>query len=91
MRKLMYHIVEFEREKSMAALRIELKAERQKLYDEGRMRPLTYRARTEQQALHGDQAALSQLRGWAYRQNRKTGRRRLQTALFSVLQLMIRL
>ncbi|MBL2109613.1 MobA relaxase/mobilization protein, partial [Klebsiella pneumoniae] len=43
MRKLMYHIVEFEREKSMAALRIALKAERQKLYDEGMMRPLTYR------------------------------------------------
>ncbi|WP_446915220.1 TraI/MobA(P) family conjugative relaxase [Klebsiella pneumoniae] len=71
MRKLMYHIVEFEREKSMAALRIALKAERQKLYDEGMMRPLTYRAWTEQQALHGDQAALSQLRGWSYRQNRK--------------------
>ncbi|WP_061800065.1 TraI/MobA(P) family conjugative relaxase [Serratia ficaria] len=71
MRKLMYHIVEFEREKSMAALRIELKTERQKLYDAGKMRPLSYRVWTEQQALNGDKAALSQLRGWAYRQNRK--------------------
>lgn len=59
--------------RSRCALRIALKAERQKLYDEGMMRPLSYRL-TEQQALHGDQAALS-LPGWSYRRIVKTGHR----------------
>ena len=71
MRKLMYHVVEFEREKAMAALRIELKSERQKLSEEGKLRPLPYRSWVEQQALTGDKAALSQLRGWAYNEKRK--------------------
>lgn len=71
MRKLMYHVVEFEREKSMAALRIQLKAERQALFEEGKLRPMNYRSWTEQQAMSGDKAAISQLRGWAYREARK--------------------
>lgn len=71
LRKLMYHVVEFEREKAMAALRIQLKAEKKELTDSGKMRPMPYRAWTEQQALRGDTAAISQLRGWAYREGRK--------------------
>lgn len=71
MRKLMYHVVEFEREKAMAALRLQLKSEREKLRDEGKYRPMSYRAWTEQEALKGREAAVSQLRGWAYREGRK--------------------
>lgn len=71
MRKLMYNVVEFEREKAMAGLRIQLKAEREKLREEGKYRPMSYRVWTEQEALKGRQAAVSQLRGWAYREGRK--------------------
>ncbi len=71
MRKLMYNVVEFEREKAMAGLRIQLKAEREQLREEGKARPMTYRVWTEQEALKGSQAAISQLRGWAYREGRK--------------------
>lgn len=71
MRKLMYNVVEFEREKAMAGLRIQLKAEREQLREEGKARPMSYRVWTEQEALKGSQAAVSQLRGWAYREGRK--------------------
>ncbi|KQN49948.1 MobA relaxase/mobilization protein [Serratia sp. Leaf50] len=71
MRKLMYNVVEFEREKAMAGLRIQLKAEREQLREEGKSRPMPYRVWTEQEALKGRQAAVSQLRGWAYREGRK--------------------
>ncbi|MCC3742558.1 relaxase/mobilization nuclease domain-containing protein [Rouxiella badensis] len=71
MRKLMYNVVEFEREKAMAGLRIQLKAEREKLREEGKARPMSYRVWTEQEAMKGSQAAVSQLRGWAYREGRK--------------------
>lgn len=71
MRKLMYNVVEFEREKAMAGLRIQLKAEREQLREEGKARPMSYRVWTEQEALKGRQAAVSQLRGWAYREGRK--------------------
>lgn len=71
MRKLMYNVVEFEREKAMAALRIQLKAEREQLLNEGKYRPMTYRVWTEQEALKGNKSAVSQLRGWAYREGRK--------------------
>ncbi|MBX8493151.1 relaxase/mobilization nuclease domain-containing protein [Pseudomonas cichorii] len=79
MRKLMYRLVEFERMKAMAELRIRLRDERQKLADKGLARPLSYRVWVEQQALGGDVAAVSQLRGFAYREKRKS-RRDLQQA-----------
>ncbi|WP_426154148.1 TraI/MobA(P) family conjugative relaxase [Pseudomonas sp. DC3000-4b1] len=71
LRKLMYRVAEFERMKDMAALRIELRQEREKLALEGKLRPLQYRAWVEQEALNGDLAAISQLRGFAYREKRK--------------------
>jgi hypothetical protein len=55
----------------MAELRLQLRTERQQLADKGAMRPLTYRVWVEQQALAGDVAAVSQLRGFAYREKRK--------------------
>lgn len=70
LRKLMYRVAEFERMKAMAALRIELRQERQELAGKGLLRPLTYRAWVEQEALAGDTAAVSQLRGFVYREKR---------------------
>ncbi len=70
LRKLMYRVAEFERMQAMAALRIELRQERQELAGKGLLRPLTYRAWVEQEALAGDTAAVSQLRGFAYREKR---------------------
>jgi hypothetical protein len=71
LRKLMYRVAEFERMKAMAELRIELRQERQALSDKGLLRPLAYRPWVEQEALKGDLAAVSQLRGFAYRETRK--------------------
>lgn len=74
MRKLMYRVAEFERMKAMAELRIQLRNERQDLADKGKARPMAYRAWVEQEALTGDVAAVSQLRGFAYREKRQTTR-----------------
>ncbi|WP_323570712.1 TraI/MobA(P) family conjugative relaxase [Pseudomonas sp. 10S5] len=71
LRKLMYRVAEFDRMKAMAELRIQIRKERQDLSDKGIYRPLTYRVWVEQEALSGDLAAVSQLRGWAYREKRK--------------------
>ena len=71
LRKLMYRVAEFEQMKTMAELRIEIRQERQVLSDKGLIRPLAYRPWVEQEALKGDLAAVSQLRGFAYRETRK--------------------
>jgi hypothetical protein len=72
LRKLMYRVAEFERMKAMAELRIELRQERQDLAGKGLLRPLPYRSWVEQEALKGDVAAVSQLRGFVYREKRNT-------------------
>lgn len=74
LRKLMYRVAEFERMKAMAELRIELRGERKVLAEKGLAKPLPYRTWVEQQAVAGDVAALSQLRGFAYREKRQTRR-----------------
>ncbi len=71
LRKLMYRVAEFERMKAMAELRVQLRQERQELADKGAFRPLAYKVWVEQEALKGDEAAVSQLRGFAYREKRK--------------------
>lgn len=70
MRKLMYRVAEFEKLKATAELRLKLREERQTLHDAGALRPLSWKSWVEQEAVKGDAAALSQLRGWAYRNNR---------------------
>ncbi|ELD2083744.1 relaxase/mobilization nuclease domain-containing protein [Enterobacter hormaechei] len=70
MRKLMYRIAEFEKMKAVAELRLQLRGERQALSDAGASRPLTWKSWVEREALHGDVAAISQMRGWAYREKR---------------------
>lgn len=71
MRKLLYRVAEFEKMKSISALRLTVKKERNELIMAGHFKPLTYRCWCEQEALAGDKAALSQLRGWHYREKRK--------------------
>lgn len=71
LRKLMYRVAEFERMKATAELRIQIREERKTLFESGQYRPLSYRSWVEREALTGDVAAISQLRGWAYREKRK--------------------
>lgn len=71
LRKLMYRVAEFERMKAMAELRIALRCERDQLAATGALRPLPYRPWVEQEALKGNVAAISQMRGFAYREKRK--------------------
>lgn len=70
LRKLMYRVTEFEKMKAMAELRLQLREERQVLNDSGANRPLSWKAWIEREAVKGDAAALSQMRGWAYREKR---------------------
>ncbi|MDE8558967.1 TraI/MobA(P) family conjugative relaxase [Pantoea vagans] len=71
MRKLMYRVAEFEKMKAMAELRLQLREERQALNVAGASRPLSWKSWVEREALNGDVAALSQMRGWAYREKRQ--------------------
>lgn len=71
LRKLMYRVAEFERMKAQAELRISMREMRQKLTESGGWKPLPYRKWVEQESLRGDVAALSQLRGWSYREKRQ--------------------
>lgn len=71
LRKLMFRALEVEKMKDMAALRLQLRDERKALKERPDARPLSYRAWVEVQATQHDAAAISQLRGWAYREKRK--------------------
>lgn len=71
-RKLTYHILSFERERDIANLRLELKKERSELKEKGLLYPMSLSKWAEQQAsLNSDVAAISYLRGRAYRQKRR--------------------
>lgn len=71
LRKLMYRVAEFEKMKAMAELRLKLREERVELAITGANKPLSWKRWVEQEALRGDVAAISQLRGWSYREKRK--------------------
>ncbi|WP_418268810.1 TraI/MobA(P) family conjugative relaxase [Klebsiella pneumoniae] len=73
-RRLAYNIIAFERMQKEAALRLQLREERATLHAAGKLRPMTYRGWVEQEAVKGDVAAISQLRGWHYRSKRKQSR-----------------
>jgi hypothetical protein len=70
LRKLTYRALEVEKMKDMAALRLQLQDERKALKARPDSRPLPYRAWVEVQATQHDAAAISQLRGWAYREKK---------------------
>lgn len=74
LRKLMYRAAEFDQMKAMAELRLQLRAERQALADKGLARPLSFRQWVEREAYNGDVAAVSQLRGFVYREKRQLKR-----------------
>lgn len=76
MRKLMFRVAEFEKMKATAELRLQLRAERQELSDAGASRPLSWKLWVEREALQGDVAALSQMRGWAYREKRAASKQK---------------
>ncbi|ALX97524.1 hypothetical protein AV650_28680 (plasmid) [Serratia fonticola] len=71
LRKLMFRALEVEKMRDMAALRLQIRDERKALKEMPGSRPLSYRAWVEVQATGNDAAAISQLRGWAYREKRK--------------------
>ncbi|MBD1406648.1 hypothetical protein IDS82_24325 [Leclercia adecarboxylata] len=69
-RKLHYHIAELQRMQALIALKESVKAERLELIGQGKWYPPSYRQWVEVEALKGDRAAISQLRGWDYRDRR---------------------
>ncbi|WP_133625178.1 TraI/MobA(P) family conjugative relaxase [Erwinia sp. LJJL01] len=71
LRKLMFRALEVEKMKDMAGLRLQIRDERKALKEMPGSRCLSYRAWVEVQATQHDAAAISQLRGWAYREKRK--------------------
>lgn len=71
LRKLMFRALEVEKMKDMAGLRLQIRDERKALKEMSGSRCLSYRAWVEVLATQHDAAAISQLRGWAYREKRK--------------------
>lgn len=69
-RKLHYHIAEVQRMQALIKLKETMKDERLQLIGEGKWYPPSYRQWVEVEALKGDKAAISQLRGWDYRDRR---------------------
>ncbi|PPY46151.1 relaxase/mobilization nuclease domain-containing protein [Cronobacter sakazakii] len=69
-RKLHYHIAELQRMQALIALKETMKAERAELIGQGKWYPPSYRQWVEAEAVKGDKAAISQLRGWDYRDRR---------------------
>ncbi|WP_343675912.1 TraI/MobA(P) family conjugative relaxase [Paraburkholderia heleia] len=65
-RKAAYSISAFERARDLEILREQQSEERANL-----VRPLTYREWVEMMARQGDEAAIAQLRGWAYAERRR--------------------
>lgn len=70
LRKLHYHIAEVQRMQALIELKETMKAERLELIGQGKWYPPSYRQWVEVEALKGDKAAISQLRGWDYRDRR---------------------
>jgi hypothetical protein len=65
-RKLHYHIAELQRMQALITLKEAMKAERAELIGQGKWYPPSYRQWVEAEAVKGDKAAISQLRGWDY-------------------------
>lgn len=70
LRKLSYHIAEVQRMQALIQLKEDIKAERLELVGQGKWYPPSYKQWVEMQALRGDKAAISQMRGWDYRDRR---------------------
>lgn len=73
-RKAFYSVIAFETLRARERLRVEIASERNGLRADPGNRRLSYRAWVEQEATQGDSAAISQLRGWAYSEQRQAAR-----------------
>ena len=71
MRRLLYGVVSFHRWRSEILLKREIRMMRKALREDPSNRCLMYREWVGVQAASGDDAAISQLRGWAYQDVRK--------------------
>lgn len=71
MRRLLYGIVSFERWRAKVLLQRDIRLMRKALREDPSNRCLTWREWVTHQAAKGDEAAISQLRGWAYQEQRK--------------------
>lgn len=69
-RKIVYRVLDAERQKEFEALKSQIKQERIAFYKDPANRKLTRQEWVAQQALKQDQAAISCLRGWSYRYKR---------------------
>ncbi|EME9612076.1 relaxase/mobilization nuclease domain-containing protein [Salmonella enterica] len=69
-RKVVYRVLEAERQKEYEALKAQIKQEKAAFYKDPVNRKLTRQEWVAQQALKQDQAAISCLRGWSYRYKR---------------------
>ncbi|EJM7684749.1 relaxase/mobilization nuclease domain-containing protein [Salmonella enterica] len=69
-RKVVYRVLEAERQKEYEALKAQIKKEKAAFYKDPVNRKLTRQEWVAQQALKQDQAAISCLRGWSYRYKR---------------------
>ncbi len=73
-RKALYSVIAFETLRARERLRTELTAERNGLRADPSNRRMSFRTWVEDQAARGDNAAISQLRGWAYSEQRQANR-----------------
>lgn len=73
-RKALYSVIAFETLRNRERLRADIAVERNGLKVDPSNHRLSYRAWVEQQAALGDDAAISQLRGWAYSEQRQAAR-----------------
>lgn len=71
MRRLLYAAVSFDRMMEREALKSKIRKEREALRTAPTNRRQTYREWVAAQAMDGDDAAISQMRGWAYYEKRK--------------------
>lgn len=72
-RKILYSVIAFETARDKERLREELKLERASISMQNRKMRRTYKEWVEQQAAAGDEAAISQLRGWRHAARRGQG------------------
>ncbi|HET9644001.1 MAG TPA: TraI/MobA(P) family conjugative relaxase [Burkholderiaceae bacterium] len=70
-RKALYSVLAFEALRSRERLRQEIAQERNALRADPTNRRMSFRQWVEAEALKGDEAAISQLRGWAYADKRR--------------------
>ncbi|WP_222936310.1 TraI/MobA(P) family conjugative relaxase [Pseudomonas proteolytica] len=70
-KKAMYSVIAFETVRDRERLKAEIQLERNELRQDPHNKTRTFKQWVEEQAAAGDDAAISQVRGWAYSEKRK--------------------